>query len=336
MVQALAHGGWNLIGWPSPVGVGGDVRHRAIFYDELVRAGLPVPESGLLLETLGPAILHAAPTLAAELLPAFVTGREWWGQGFSEPEAGSDLAALRCRARRDGDSYVLDGQKLWTSHGATASRVLCLVRTGEPSERHRGLTMLLVDADTPGFTRRPVALASGQNELAELYFDQVRVPASRLVGSEGGGWAVTMYLMQFERAMFAWQNATTALARLEELGASPEARSLGDGFVSRFGQVYADIITLRARAARTVRVLGTGGSVGPEASVDKITLATVESSLYDLARDVLGARFAFDADLKGWRDEWWYSRSATILGGSSEIQRTILADHVLRLPKEGS
>src|SRR5690606_23019516 len=197
LMGGLYRGRWNRYGWPEEAGgLGGDPRHRAVLYDELSAAGLPVPDPHLVLETLGPAVLRFAPELAAEHLPAFLRGEEWWGQGFSEPEAGSDLAALRCRARRDGDRYVLSGQKLWTSHGATATRLVCLVRTGTPESRHRGLSMIMVDAAAPGVTIRPVALASGDNELAEVFFDDVEVPASRLVGAEGQGWAVAMYLLQ--------------------------------------------------------------------------------------------------------------------------------------------
>jgi alkylation response protein AidB-like acyl-CoA dehydrogenase len=340
LMGALHRDGWNRYGWPEAAGgLGGDERHRAVLYEELSAAGLPVPEPVLMLETLGPPLVRFAPYLAAELLPAYLRGEEWWGQGFSEPEAGSDLAALRCRARRDGDSYVLSGQKLWTSHGATARRLMCLVRTGSPESRHRGLTMVLVDADAPGVSVRPVALASGRNELAEVFFDDARVPASRLVGAEGEGWAVAMYLLQFERAMFAWLSATVALRRLRELRDMLTARDghrLPDGSARRVGECYADLVALRARSAQTVRRLAAGEAVGPEASVDKVLLATAETGLHDLARDLLGAEFVLGGppEVEEWRADWWYSRASTIMGGSAEVQRTILADHVLNLPKE--
>jgi alkylation response protein AidB-like acyl-CoA dehydrogenase len=337
LMGGLYHGRWNRYGWPEEAGgLGGDPRHRAVLYDELSAAGLPVPAPHALLETLGPAVLKFAPELAAEYLPAFLRGEEWWGQGFSEPEAGSDLAGLRCRARREGDHYVVSGQKLWTSHGATATRLVCLVRTGTPESRHRGLSMLMIDAASPGLTVRPVALASGENELAEVFLDDVTVPADRLIGEEGQGWAVSMYLMQYERAMYAWQSAAVALRRLRELRNLLTGRPLPDGARRRFGDCYADIVTLRARSAQTVRRLAAGLAVGPEASVDKVLLATAETGLHDLARDLLGTEFTFGADPEAarWRADWWYSRSATILGGSAEVQRTIIADHVLGLPKE--
>jgi hypothetical protein len=339
LVGALHEDGWTRYGWPVEAGgLGGDVVHRAAFYDELVAAGLPIPDTHLMLETLGPPLVHFAPALAAELLPEYLTGREWWGQGFSEPEAGSDLASLRCRARRtdDGD-YLLSGQKIWTTHGATAHRLVCLVRTGTPESRHRGLTMLMVDADAPGVSIRPIALASGEEELAEVFFDDVHVPAARLVGAEGGGWAVAMYLLQFERSMWAWQSATTALGHFREiLGLVPEQHP--DGMARRVGDVYADLVALRTRSAQTLRTLAVGGTVGPEAGVDKVLLARAETGLYDLVRDIRGGAFLFDddpADVDR-RAAWWFSRAATILGGSAEVQRTILADHVLGLPRETS
>lgn len=340
LMSALAGtGGWNLYGWPQQIGgLGGDERHRGILYDELSRAGLPVPEPHLLLETLCPAVTRFAPHLTERYAPAYLRGKEWWGQCFSEPEAGSDLAALRTRARREGDHYVVSGQKLWTSHGATATRLVVLVRTGTTESRHRGLSMIMLDVDSPGVTVRPIELASGDNELAEIFFDDVVVPADHLIGEEGQGWTVAMFLLQYERAMYAWQSASVALRRITELrdlvtslpGPPP------DGARRRIGAVYVDIVTLRARSSHTVRRLAAGETVGPEASVDKVLLAAAEQGLNDLARDLLGPHFLLSnrPEVQAWRAEWWYSRSATILGGSSEVQRTILADHVLGLPKE--
>jgi alkylation response protein AidB-like acyl-CoA dehydrogenase len=335
LMAQLFGSGWSRYGWPEVAGgFGGDERHRAVLYDELSAAGVDVPEQQMLLETLGPAVLRFAPALAAQFLPAYLGGAEWWAQSFSEPDAGSDLAGLRCRARREGDSYVLSGQKIWTSHGCTARRLVCLVRTGSLESRHRGLTMIMVDTDTPGVQIRPIALASGQNELAEVFFDDAVVPVSRLVGGEGEGWQVAMFLLQFERAMYAWLSATVAARKLRQLRDS--IVELPDGGVRRLGECYADIVTLKARSADTVRRLAAGNAVGPEASVDKILLATVETGLHDAARDLLPGEFLFgDSPLAArWRDDWWYSRASTIMGGSAEVQRGIIADRVLKLPKE--
>lgn len=337
LMARLFADGWSRYGWPETAGgLGGDERHRAVMYDALSAADLPVPDPHLMLETLGPPLVHFAPELAARHLPAYLCGEEWWGQGFSEPEAGSDLASLRCRARPDGENYIVNGQKIWTSHGATATRYVCLVRTGTPESRHRGLTMIMIDRDIPGVTVRPMALASGQNELAEIFFDDVVVPASRVVGEDGKGWAVAMYLLQFERAQYAWLMSGIALRELRELRERCEGRTLPDGTARRLGEVYGDVIALRARSANTVRGLAGGAAVGPEASVDKILLAAAETGVHDLARDTLGSDFSFGTSEpdQQWRNDWWYSRAATILGGSSEVQRTIIADHVLGLPSE--
>ena len=154
-VLAQLHGaGWNRYGWPTEIGgLGGNELHRAVFYEELAHALVAVPRQQWTLEVLGPSTLKFAPHLAKEYLPRYLQGTEWWGQGFSEPEAGSDLASLRTRATDDGaGGFVLNGQKIWTSDGATATRLVVLARTGSPESRHRGLSMFLVDVDTPGLT----------------------------------------------------------------------------------------------------------------------------------------------------------------------------------------
>ncbi|WP_405136533.1 acyl-CoA dehydrogenase family protein [Nocardia sp. NBC_01388] len=336
LVRLLHDSGWSRYGWPESVGgVGGDERHRAMLYDELAAAGLPIPEQYLPLETLGPAMLHFAPEAAAELLPAYLRGDEWWGQGFSEPEAGSDLASLRCRAVREGDEYVVTGQKIWTSHGATARRLMCLVRTGTPDSRHRGLSMLLIDTDTPGVLVRPLALASGRNELAEVFFDGVKVPAGRLIGGEGQGWAVAMYLLQWERSMFAWQCSATILRVLRTLRDDLAGSSaMPADAAARLARSYIDVVKLRARTVQTITRLAAGEAVGPEVSVDKILLAGADQGAFDTVRDLSESYFTLGQGMGSQRSDWWYSRSATILGGSAEVQRGILADRVLNLPKD--
>lgn len=316
---------------PEVGGLGGDVRHCAVLYDEMSTAGLPSPGQYGLLTTLAAPVAHFAPVLAARFLPEFLSGDAWWGQGFSEPEAGSDMASLRCRAVRDGDDYVVSGSKLWTSHGATATRLVCLVRTGTPESRHRGLSMIMIDADAPGVTVRPVLLASGRAELAECFFDDVRVPADRLVGEEGQGWAVAMFLLQYERAVYAWNRAAHLLQRLRALAEQAPDSETADQVL---GATYVDLVALRARSVQTVRALADGDTVGPEASADKLLLGHCEQSVMNAARSLLGATFLTgDEHTDQWREEWWFSRTTTIYGGSAEVQRGILGDRVLGLPK---
>jgi alkylation response protein AidB-like acyl-CoA dehydrogenase len=328
---------------PTAGGLGGDVRHWAVLFDELARSGITPTGQHSLLVTLAYPLAKFAPRLAAAYLPEFLSGDAWWGQGFSESEAGSDLAALRCRASRDSGDYVISGHKIWTSHAETANRIFLLARTGTPESRHRGLSMILVDVDAPGVTVRPIRLASGRAELAECFFDDVRVPADRLIGAEGEGWAVAMYLLQYERAAWAWLRAAVLVQRLRTLvgllpdGAAPAPASpptAGAAVSEVLGTVYLDLLSLRARSVDTVRRLASGQTVGPDASADKLLLGACEQSVYDAARSLLGPAFLFGDANRQWREEWWYSRTTTIYGGSAEVQRGIIADRVLKLPKE--
>lgn len=334
--------GWNRFGWPeSAGGLGGNEIHRAVYYEELSYAMLPIPAQAWSLEVIGPAVLKFAPQLGAQFLPGYLDGSEWWGQGFSEPESGSDLASLRTKAVDDGGGgFVVTGQKIWTSQGGTAKRLCVLVRTGSPESRHRGLTMMLIDTDTPGVTVRPIAMASGRRELAEVFFDDVRVPRERLVGDVDGGWAVTMYLMQFERGMYGYAVLNKVLTELGRLREYMVTRAVGPSQRERFARTYIDVMAAQARTATTVRRLAMGESVGPDSSVDKLLFSRAEREVNDLILDVardhmmVGAGAAGDADLDTARAEWWYSRAATIMGGTAEVQRGIIADHLLGLPKE--
>jgi alkylation response protein AidB-like acyl-CoA dehydrogenase len=342
LMRVLYDAGFGRYGMPPAAGgLGGDVRHWAVLFDELARSGITPTGQHSLLVTLAYPLAKFAPQLAAAYLPEFLSGGGWWGQGFSESEAGSDLAALRCRASRDGDDYVISGHKIWTSHAETANRIFLLARTGTPESRHRGLSMILVDVPAPGVTVRPIRLASGRAELAECFFDDVRVPAERLIGAEGEGWAVAMYLLQYERALWAWLRAAVLVQRLRALiglltdgdapaPALPPAAAVSDVI----GTVYLDLLSLRARSVDTVRRLAAGQTVGPEASADKLLLGACEQSVYDAARSLLGPRFLFGDASRQWREEWWYSRTTTIYGGSAEVQRGIIADRVLKLPKD--
>jgi alkylation response protein AidB-like acyl-CoA dehydrogenase len=341
-VMATLHAdGWNRYGWPERAGgLGGNEIHRAVYYEELAYAMLPVPAQHWTLETLGPALIRFAPELAAEYLPGYLSGDEWWGQSFSEPESGSDLATLRTRAVDDGDGgLVINGQKIWTSQGPTATRLLVLVRTGAPESRHRGLTMIMVDADAPGVSVRPIALASGRRELAEVFFDDVRVPRQRVVGDVDGGWAVAMHLMQYERGMYGYAVLNKVLTELGRLREDMVIHGASGAQRDRFAKVYVDVAAAQARTATTVRRLAKGEPVGADSSVDKLLFGQAEKQVNDLILDVtrdqmIGGVGRSREQLDTARAEWWYSRAATIMGGTAEVQRGIIADHILGLPKE--
>ena len=331
--------GWNRYGWPeSAGGLGGNEIHRAVYCEELGHAMLPIPAQHWTLETLGPALLKFAPHLGAQYLPGYLSGAEWWGQSFSEPESGSDLATLRTRAVDDGaGGFVINGQKIWTSQGPTATRLLALVRTGAAESRHRGLTMIMVDADAPGVTIRPIALASGRRELAEVFFDDVRVDADRVVGEVGGGWAVAMHLMQYERGMYGYAVLNKVLTEMSRLRAEMVAVGATEAQRGRFARVYVQVAAAQARTATTVRRLAAGEAVGADSSIDKLLFGRAEKEVNDLILEINREQMIAgnsSAVLNTARAEWWYSRAATVMGGTAEVQRGIIADHLLGLPKE--
>lgn len=333
--RTLWGAGWKRVGWPESLGgLGGGPRHRATYYDELCRAGLELPDTDLSIEVIAPALLHYAPALAEEYLPRFLAGEEAWAQAFSEPDAGSDLAALRTRGVLEGDRIVVDGQKVWTSHGHLATRLLVLVRTGTPESRHRGLAALLVDTDALGLIRRPLTFASGVQEMCETFFEDVPVPIDRMIGDATEGWSVAMYMLQYERSMYAAQRQAFLAQRLHQIREFLEEHGAGESAGSALRAAWLQVQTVRARSIQTVRRLDAGEAVGPEASADKILLARAEQAVFELARLAGGGHFLWDPAGAPWRNGWWYSRATSIFGGAGEIQRSIVADRILRLPTE--
>jgi alkylation response protein AidB-like acyl-CoA dehydrogenase len=340
LMNWLYDGGWSRWGWPEEVGgVGGSPLIRCQILEQLALAGYPIPDHLLVLEVVGPAVVNHSPQLAAQRMPAALRGDELWSQGFSEPEAGSDLAALRTKAVDRGDgTYVINGQKIWTSYGAFADRIVLLARSGAVTDRHRGLVMLLVDLNAPGVERRPIALASGREELAEVFFTDVVVEADRVIGADGSGWAVAMDLLQYERGTYAWMRMATATAYLQQLlnTLDRDSASADPRTAAAIGRTYLNLAALRARTASTLRRLANREAVGPETSVDKLLLSTAEQDVVDTAMTLLGpdALLSDDDAAAGWRDRWWYSRAASIYGGAREVQYSIIADRILKLPRE--
>jgi alkylation response protein AidB-like acyl-CoA dehydrogenase len=334
LTNTLWQAGWKRVGWPDALGgLGGGPRHRATYYDELCRAGIEIPDTDLSIEVIGPAMLDYAPDMAAQYLPRLLAGEEAWAQAFSEPEAGSDLASLRTRGVVSGDEVVVDGQKVWTSHGHLAQRFLTLVRTGTAESRHRGIAALLIDTDTPGVTRRPLIFASGIDEMCETFFDNVRVPLDRMIGGLDQGWNVAMLMLQYERGMYAAQRQAWLGLRLRQLVAHLDEGGIGEVAEAAVGAAWLQLQTVRARAIETVGRLDAGAVVGPEASPDKVLLARAEQSIFEVARLTQDSAFVFDEAAEDWRAGWWYSRATSIFGGAGEIQRSIVADKVLQLPK---
>jgi alkylation response protein AidB-like acyl-CoA dehydrogenase len=324
--------GWARWGWPEQVGgFGGSTLLRAYLSEALTARDLVEPGLYSMPEVLGPSVITFAPReLSAAMLPPLLRGDEVWCQGFSEPGTGSNLASLVCRAVRADDGWRVTGQKVWTSLSQFAARCVLLTRTGTVESAHRGITALFVDMDTPGITVRPIETMDGEQEFAEVFFDDVPVPFDRTLGDEGQGWAFAMDLLPYERSTSLWQRAAWLHARLGQLVATAEPDAIDP---VALGRVTELIYAFRARSRATQHRMAAGEPLGPETSIDKVLLATAEQALFELAGDALPEQVMLgdDPESARWRGEFVYSRAASIYGGSAEIQRNIIARRLLDL-----
>jgi alkylation response protein AidB-like acyl-CoA dehydrogenase len=333
VLKALYDAGWMRYGWPeSAGGLGGPDILRAIVGEEIVGRGLDHPGPYSMLDVLTPTMIdYARPELAAEMVPKLLSGQESWCQGFSEPGSGSDLASLTTRAEPRGDGWVINGQKVWTSFAQYSARCVLLTRTGGPdTPNHEAITAFFVDLDTPGVTVRPLRTMHDVDEFCEVYFDDVVVPADRMLGDVGDGWRLAMDLLPYERSTCFWQRIAYLYSRFDALIA--EVKNQGQMVDSEMGEAYLALHMLRCRSKATQHRLGDGQKLGPETSIDKVLLAGAEQRLYDTARDLLPG--AIELDDTPWRTEYLYSRAATIYGGTAEVQRNIIARRLLDLGKE--
>jgi alkylation response protein AidB-like acyl-CoA dehydrogenase len=341
-VKALLYeAGFMQWGWPERVGgCGGSPMLRTELGAALAARDLADPGLFSLIEVLAPTLIEfAPPELAAEVIPRLLSGAEMWCQGFSEPDAGSDLASLRCRATpRDGDAatasgWVIRGQKVWTSLAQYSARCVLLTRTGPADSRHRGITAFFVDMDAPGISVRPIEMINGEREFAEVFFDDVVVPSGRMLGELGGGWAVAMSILPYERSSCFWQRIAFLYGRLQRL---VEAASPDDRTAEVVGNAYLELFALRARSRATQHRLAATGTLGAETSVDKVLVASAEQIVFDAVRRLLPGTVETDDGAAGeqWRNEYLYSRAATIYGGSAEVQRNIIARRLLELGDE--
>ena len=324
--------GWMRWGWPEAVGgLGGSTLLRGYLGEALTARGFVEPGIYSMTEVLVPTMIdYASPELAAQMVPRQLRGDETWCQGFSEPGSGSNLAALTCAATRTDDGWCVNGQKVWTSLAQLAQRCVLLTRTGGPDSAHRGITALFVDMDTPGITVRPITTIHGREEFCEVFFDDVLVPADRMLGDEGQGWAVAMDLLPFERSTALWHRGAYLHRTLEELLQASDDGALRPDEV---GEAFQQLFALRARSRATQHRMAAGDRLGPETSIDKILLATTEQAIFDLALDGLAddVLLGDDTASEQWRSTYLYSRAATIYGGSAEIQRNIVARRLLDL-----
>jgi hypothetical protein len=337
--RLLFDAGYAGVDWPlEGGGRGASPVEQLIYVEELERAHAPYVGVNFV------GLLHAGPTIAVEgtdaqrarYLRPILRGDEVWCQGFSEPGAGSDLAALRTRAERDGDHYVVNGSKIWTSHAEVADQCELLVRTGPEDSRHRGITWLVMPMDTPGIEIRPLRTIAGSTEFAELYLDDVRVPVANRVGEENDGWRVTMVTLSFERGTaFVGEllQSMELLRALRDMAADagrPDLRA-------RVGHLGAELDALWALTRRNVSQAARTGVPGIGGSVFKLAFSELRQRLGELGMDLMGrAGLSWDelgtgnAELV---DTWVNGFSRTIAAGTSQIQRNIVAERILGLPK---
>lgn len=329
--RLLWDGGVARYGWPVELGgFGGDPRHRGILLEQLARRGFPPPLALDHLEIIAPTLAEflpaeqatalVAPTLRAELL---------WCQGFSEPDAGSDLTSLKTRATRTATGWRLEGQKIWTSWTSVAHRCLVLARTGEGGSR--GLTMFHLPVESPGLTHRPIMQANGQPEFSEVFFDGVDVSHEGLVGEPGQGWEVARFLLSCERGAYAWQRHGW-LARW--LGDTLDAGVDGPIDHERMLDAATHLLALRALSRRTLRAFAEGERPGPNASIDKALLSRSELLVFDAIR--VNAAGAIELGVAGSEIQELYlaSRMASVYGGAREIQLNLVAQRLMGLPRE--
>jgi alkylation response protein AidB-like acyl-CoA dehydrogenase len=287
-----------------------------------------------MLEVLAPTMIDYAPAeLAAEMVPKLLSGEEQWCQGFSEPGSGSDLASLSTRAVPDADAdrYIVNGQKVWTSFAQYSHRCILLTRTGDAgTPDHEAITAFFVDLDSPGISVRPLQTMHGVDEFCEVYFDDVAIDSTRMLGKPGDGWKLAMDLLPYERSTCFWQRIAYLYSRLDAL--IHEVKNIGAAADTEMGDAYLALHTLRCRSRATQHRLADGHTLGPDTSIDKVLLAGAEQTLYDTVRDLLPG--AIELDATDWRTEFLYSRAATIYGGTAEVQRNIIARRLLDLGKE--
>ena len=345
--------GWLAQDWPKQYG-GAEWTpvQQQIFEDESAAAGAPriIPFG---LKMLAPVLMKFGSDAQKQYyLPRILSGEDWWCQGYSEPGAGSDLASLKTRAVRDGDHYVINGQKTWTTLCQYANKIFCLVRTSTEGKQQEGISFILIDMDTPGITVRPIILLEGTHEVNEVFFDNVRVPAENLIGEENKGWTYAKYLLTHERTNIAGVGLSKAafdevkrIARAETVRGVPLIED--PYFAARLAKIEMELDALATTNLRVLSDPNAASQAGPISSMLKIKGTEIRQSINDLARRAAGPYampFISEALDEGYNGEpvgpeytlgvapdYFNNRKITIFGGSNEIQRGIISKMVMGL-----
>lgn len=351
--KALYEKNWLVPNWPiEHGGTGWNAVQRHIFEEECAGAGAP-RLSPFGLSMIGPVLIAFGNAQQKQrYLPKILSADEWWCQGYSEPGSGSDLASLKTRAERRGDSYIVNGQKTWTTHAQWADMIFCLVRTASGGKKQEGISMLLIDMRSPGVEVRPIITLDGEHEVNEVWFQDVEVPARTLVGEEGRGWTIAKFLLSHERTGIAGVGASKReLSYLKHLASQELAggRPLIEDplFRDRVAQLEIDLMALEWTVLRVAAAEREGKAPGPEASILKIRGTEIQQALTELQMEAVGPN-ALPFLPMAWGDHWigahvgpdyaaplaaryFNYRKVSIYGGTNEIQRNIIAQQVLGL-----
>jgi alkylation response protein AidB-like acyl-CoA dehydrogenase len=338
--QHLAAAGLTCLGWPEEHGGRGlTVAHRVAFYEEYALADAPDKVNHFGEELVGPTLIaYGTPEQQQRFLPSILDVTELWSQGYSEPGAGSDLANVATTAELDGDHWVINGQKVWTSLAHWAQWCFVVVRSEKGSKRHAGLSYLLVPLEQPGVEIRPIIQLTGDSEFNEVFFDDARTDASLVVGEPGDGWRVAMGTLTFERGVSTLGQQiryARELSGIVEL--AKKTGAIDDPVIrERLTRSWVGLKTMRSYALATMDVEGSGQSAAGKDSVSKLLWANWHRELGEIAMDVQGkpGLLLEGGEFDEWQRLYLFSRSDTIYGGSNEIQRNIIAERVLGLPRE--
>ena len=342
----LNEGRWGMVTWPSELGGrDADLIQWLIFEDEYYKAKAPlrVNQNGIFL--LGPTLMeYGTEEQKADILPKMANGTEVWAQGWSEPNAGSDMAAIRSKAElsEDGEFYVINGQKTWSTRAVWADQCFGMFRTDPDSQRHKGLTFILVPLDLEGITVRPIPQLNGLPGFAEIFFDNVKVPVNRRLGGEGEGWKVAMATAGFERGLMLRSPARfqETAKRLVQLYKENQTRAdrdpaIRDAVLKAYLDAEAYCLATYQTACRLIK----GGKIGAESSTNKIFWSEMDRQMHATAMSILAARaellpHAPDAQGVGeWLDGWMFAQSGPIYAGTNEVQRNIIAERMLGMPR---
>ncbi|MFN7935291.1 MAG: acyl-CoA dehydrogenase [Bryobacteraceae bacterium] len=346
--RQLHDAGWAGVAWPKAYGGrGASLIEQVIFLEEMARAQAPPMANTLGLGLIGPTIIHfGSEDQKRRFLPKILSAEEIWCQGFSEPNAGSDVASIRSEARLDGDYFVINGHKVWNSYGWVADWCALVVRTDPSAAKHKGLTYILVDMKSPGVEVRPIRQISGESEFAELYFKDVRVPVANVLGKVNQGWEVALGTLMHERATLGASITILyrrSFDRLVELTRQTRrnGRPLCEDPIVRqkLAQAYTELEVFRLNQMRAVSRVSSTGVPGPEGSILKIFWSEFNQRFQQTAQEILGPYGMLEEgsphaiDDGAWSYGFLRTRGNTIEAGTSEIQRNIIGHFVLGLPK---